>query len=86
VYLVVALNHAESQVLHGENGGRRLKHVAVVQQLEKIGTLKKGQKFSREFEVNLKPGTEAGNVRVIVFVQEPGPGRVVGAALQRKID
>jgi hypothetical protein len=85
VYLAVARNHAESQVLGGENSGRHLNHVAVVQELEKIGTLKKGQKFSRDFQVDMKRGTDPGNVRVIVFVQEPATGKVVGAALQRKI-
>lgn len=85
IYEAVALDHAESQVLHGENGGKRLTHVAVVQQLTRIGTLEKGKKFSRAVEIKLKPGTDPKNVRVVVFAQEPGPGRVLGAALQDPI-
>jgi hypothetical protein len=86
VYEVIALSHAESQVLHGENGGKRLSHVAVVQELTKIGKLEKGKTFSHAIEVKLKPGTDPKNVRLIVFAQEPGPGRVLGAALQDPIN
>jgi hypothetical protein len=85
IYAAVALNHAESQVLHGENGGKHLMHVAVVQQLTKIGKLEKGKNFSSEFEIKLKPETDPKNIRLIVFAQESGPGKVVGAALQDPI-
>jgi hypothetical protein len=83
VYLAVALDHAESQVLHGENGGRHLTHVAVVLQLTKIGKLQKGKRFDETVRLKLRPGTDSKNVRVVAFVQEPGPGRVLGAALQK---
>jgi len=79
IYIAVALNHVESQVLKGENGGRHLAHVAVVQQLTKAGKLAKGKSFSQEVQVKLKPGTDPKNVRVIAFVQESGPGRLLGA-------
>jgi hypothetical protein len=82
IYQAVALDHAESQVLHGENGGKRLTHVSVVQQLTRIGKLEKGKRFSRAVEIRLKPGTDPKNVRVVVFVQETGPGKVLGAAVQ----
>jgi len=83
VYVAVALDHAESQVLRGENGGKRLKHVAVVQQLKRVGKLEKGGTFGQDVDLKLKPGTDSANLRIIVFVQESGPGRVVGAASRK---
>jgi hypothetical protein len=85
IYEAVALDHAESQVLHGENGGKHLMHVAVVQQLAKIGKIEKGKTFSRTIELKLKPGSDPKNTRLIIFVQESGPGKVVGAALRDPI-
>ena len=85
IYQVVALSHAESQVLRGENGGKRLAHTAVLQSLTKIGKLEKGKNFSREVEIKLNPGTDSKNIRLIVFAQESGPGKVLGAAMQETI-
>jgi hypothetical protein len=85
IYEVVALDHADSQVLRGENSGKHLTHVAVVENLTKIGRLEKGKTFSREVATKLKPGTDPANVRLIVFAQEPGPGRVLGVALEEGI-
>jgi len=83
VYVAVALDRVESQVLHGENGGRHLTHVAVVQQLSKIGKLQKGKSFGETVQLKLKPGTDPKNVRIVAFVQEPGPRKLVGAALRK---
>jgi hypothetical protein len=85
VYLVLALNHAESQVLRGENGGHRLSHVAVVQSFEQIGSLKKGKEFSKDIEIKIPHGADPANLRVVAFVQQAdgmyNPGKVIGAAL-----
>lgn len=81
VYLAVALDHADSQVLRGENGGRHLVHTAVVLQLVKIGKLDKGRSFAQDVQVELKPGIDPNVLRVIAFVQTPGPGKLLGAAL-----
>jgi hypothetical protein len=81
IYLAVALDRVESQVLHGENGGRRLTHVAVVQQIEKIGKLKKGDAFAQDVQLKLKTDTPLDNLRVVAFAQESGPGKVLGASL-----
>jgi hypothetical protein len=83
VYVAVALDHVESHVLNGENGGKHLVHVAVVQQLTKVGKLPKGKNFSQDVQLKLAPGTDPKNVRLVVFVQESGPGNVLGSA-QRK--
>ena len=83
VYFVVALNHAESQVLRGENGGRRLTHVGVVQSLTKIAGLEAGKNFSQDVRVKLGSRTDVNNLRVIAFVQQAGQRQVLGAALEK---
>ena len=83
VFVVVALDHADSQVTAGENSGRRLSHVGVVQSLTKVGSLESGKAFSQDINVKFPRGTDAGNLRLIAFVQEPGPGKVLGATQQR---
>lgn len=83
IFVVMALDHAESQVLRGENTGRHLTHVAVAQEFVKIGKLEKQKAFSQDLQVKLKPGTDPANIRLIAFVQEPGLGKVLGTALQK---
>jgi hypothetical protein len=86
VYVAVALNHAESKVLKGENSGRRLTHVAVVLELQKIGKLEKAHTFSQDLQLKLPAGADPHNLRIIAFVQEPGSGKVVGAAAGEKVN
>jgi hypothetical protein len=83
VYVAVALDHVESQVLKGENGGKHLEHVAVVEQLTKIGKLSKGKSFAEDVQLKLKPGTDLKNLRLVAFIQEPGPGKLLGAVQQK---
>ena len=83
VYVVTALDHADTQVLKGENSGHHLSYVAVVENISKIGKLDKGKSFEHDFNVKLKPGSDPKNLRVIAFVQEPNFGKVVGAAMEK---
>ncbi len=83
IYLVTALNHAESQVSRGENGGRRLTHVGVVQTLTKVGSLEVGKSFSQIVHVKIDSRTDPANLRVIAFLQQTGQKRVLGVAQQR---
>ncbi len=83
IYIAVALNHAESQVLQGENSGRHLTHVGVVKSLTKIGSLESGKAFSSEVRVKLDAKAEAANLRVIAFVQQSAQREVLGAAMEK---
>ena len=80
VFLAVADNSDESQVSRGENAGKRLQHVAVVRSLTRIGTVNASSEFSRDFDLKSK---NRANLRVVVIVQEPDAGRVLGAGLTR---
>lgn len=79
VFIAIALDHAQSQVLRGENGGRQLQHVAVVEQISSVGTAKAGEPFSKDVAIHMAhPERE---YRVIAFVQQADQGRVLGAAV-----
>ncbi len=79
LFVAVALNRAESHVSAGENKGRDIRHVAVAESIEKVGTVEKGKSFDREVVVKVK--SDPANLRVVAFVQEADAGEVIGAAL-----
>lgn len=85
VYVVVALNRAESQVSGGENAGHKLVHVAVVKSLTKVAALKQGRTLAQDIQVKVEPGSDIHNLRLIAFVQEPNLGRVLGATAVQAI-
>jgi hypothetical protein len=85
VVFVVALNHADSQVAHGENAGRHLTHVAVVKSLSRVGTADAGKAFSSDVSVKVDGALQANNLRVVAFLQEPGQGRVLGVASESSV-
>jgi hypothetical protein len=86
IFVAVALDHAESQVLKGENSGKRLTYVAVVEEMKKVGKLNKGKNFSEDVELKLKSAPDPQNLRLVAFAQEPGPGEVLGAAMAKPGD
>ena len=83
IYVVAALNHAESQVLRGENSGHRLTHVGVVQSLIKVGSIEAGKSFSQDVHLKLDSRTDPANLRIIAFIQQPGQRQVLGATQQK---
>jgi hypothetical protein len=82
IYVAVALNHAESQVLRGENANRRLTHTAVVKKLSKVGKIKVGEQFAHDVELKLDSGTDLHNMRVVAFLQDAASGKIVGATMK----
>ena len=82
VYVVVAQNEAESGVGAGENAGKKLHYVAVVQTLQGAGKLGATGDYSRDVTVSLG---EAGKkpVRLVAFVQDKKTRAILGAAQVR---
>ena len=81
VFVALALDHADTEVKRGENGGRHLEHVNVLQNLSGVGKVQKGQSFSKDVVVSAgKPGT---TYRLIALIQEPDQGKIVGATVER---
>src|SRR3954466_5402859 len=81
VFVAIALDHAQSQVLRGENGGRQLEHVAVVERLASIGKLTKEEPLSKD--VAIKVDHPEKDYRMVVFVQQGDGGKILGAAVAR---
>jgi hypothetical protein len=79
VLLAVTEGGLTSDVSRGENSGHKLTHVGVVRRLTKIGELGAGA-FSTDTAVALDKSWRRENLRAVVFLQERGSRRVVGAA------
>lgn len=79
LYVAVADNAAETQVGGGENSGRKLNHVAVARSLRKCGTVPPAG-AQLQFTVPIEKGFDVEKQRLVVFLQEPGAGHVLGAA------
>jgi len=81
LFLAVALDHAQSQVLRGENSGHHLEHVAIARDIVKAGKVAKGATFVKDVEIKTK-ATDA-SYRLIAFLQAPDQGRILGATVER---
>ncbi|HZQ19957.1 MAG TPA: DUF1223 domain-containing protein [Terriglobales bacterium] len=81
VFIALALDHAQSQVLRGENGGKHLEHVAVVKRLSNVGKVKKGESFSKDVSLGLDSSEQP--YRMVAFIQEGSDGPVLGATVLR---
>jgi hypothetical protein len=81
VYFALAQDSGTSNVLRGENQGRRLHHVAIVTSIQRVGSVSAKSSFAKSVPVG--GNGDLKNVRMIVFVQEPENGRVWGAAMLR---
>jgi hypothetical protein len=68
-----------TEVHGGENGGRHLQHAGVVRSLQRVGKLKDLAAGPVSFSLNAPADAKPGEMRVVVFAQESGPGAVLGA-------
>ena len=81
LYLAIADNRAESQVVRGENSGRSLAHVAVTRVLKQFGAVDLDTASVRE--VTLLGHAAASGSRLIVFLQDPRSGHILGVSVRK---
>jgi hypothetical protein len=82
VYVVIALNHAESQVTRGENANHRLTHTAVARKIKRIGRVTAGERFSQDAELKIDAKIDPRNLRLVAFLQDPDSRRIFGATMK----
>ncbi|WP_158945559.1 thioredoxin family protein [Granulicella sp. S190] len=70
-----------TDVRNGENGGRRLQHVGVVRNLQRIGSLKDLDSGPLHFSLDAPADAKLADMRVVVFAQQSGQGNVLGAVV-----
>ncbi len=68
----------QSNVLRGENSGRSLTHVAVARVMAKVGKVRSGESQTVQLPLPVTFHERHGH-HVVLFVQAPGQGAVLGA-------
>lgn len=79
VLLAVTENALTTAVKGGENGGRVLKHSAVVREMRTLGKISNG-KFETTLNLPAQSDWKKPDLRAIVLVQNPSSGLILGAA------
>ena len=81
-FAALADDSDQSSVLHGENQGRNLRHVAVVRTLVEVHKLK--SPLTREnIQVKLPAGVQPqSRMRFVVFLADNRTGQILGASMQ----
>jgi hypothetical protein len=71
LWVAIAESGLSHEVSRGENRGLTLSHAAVVRHLVRVGA-------NGTVSIPLEPGWKLEQLKVVAFVQEPGPGKVLG--------
>jgi len=82
VWLAVTERGLASNVLHGENQGRNLRHAAILRSLTsvKYSPSHSSEASTTTAKVSLDPSWKRENLRFVVFLQEPKSLHIFGAA------
>lgn len=86
VWVAVTESQLTTDVTRGENASRTLSHTGVVRSLEWLGSLARPSSdvYRVEGQIRIRSAWRHEHLRLVVFLQEPSSGRIVGAA-QRPI-
>jgi hypothetical protein len=82
VLIATADESDESHVSRGENAGRILKHIAVLQSLTRVGAVDWEGELSRDVRININRGND-GDLRIVAIVQAGTVGNVLGVGWTR---
>lgn len=80
VLAAVTEDHLTSVVRRGENGGRTLKHVAVVRKMQTLGSLE-SQAFVAEGQWKIERSWNVANLRAVVWLQGRRAKHIYGSAV-----
>jgi hypothetical protein len=80
VLVAIVEDNLVTEVRRGENGGRTLRHSAVVRSLTSVGTLSPDEHmWATNASMPVDPAWKPANLRIISFLQEHESRRIVGA-------
>jgi hypothetical protein len=79
LYAAVIESMASTHVQRGENGGRTLQHVSIVRTLQRIGSPSDVATKPLRFSVAVPKDATPANLRVVIFLQRPDQGAILGA-------
>ncbi len=78
IFLAIAEDKLVSNVVRGENSGKRLEHQSVVRELKSIGTLNPQEKTAEiETILQFNQSWKKENLKIVVFVQENESRRIL---------
>lgn len=85
VFLAVTESGLESSPNKGENTGARLRHVGVVRSLTSLAHIdfKRSANYIADAKLNPNPEWRQENLQYVVFVQDRGSRKIIGAATLR---
>lgn len=88
LFIAVTEDGLSSDVLEGENKGRRLKHEAVVRYMQRMNEVATSAKKQNTYavEIPLQPEWKQDNLNVVVFIQNITNGAIMGASVQSLMD
>ena len=87
VILAITEDELSSNVLRGENSGRKLPHTAVVREMRALGRADSSSRtFDFETTAVIAKGWKRNDLRVVVFLQERARRRVLGAASMKLVE
>jgi hypothetical protein len=79
VTVAIAEDRLVTEVRRGENGGRTLRHSAVVRSMMTVGELRLGDPtFTKSVSSPLARDWKPENLQVVAFVQERESRRIIG--------